>query len=126
MCNNNGFCGGNWCWIILLIILLLILIAIVVFSMALPVMTILVPLLASSLFGYQAQNQYNGIFLSMVSAAGIVASPISNAVYDRIGTYSPVFLVAAVLTVVLMGGYLLLYRLADKDRAKLEAEEARQ
>ena len=21
MCNNNGFCGGNWCWIILLIIL---------------------------------------------------------------------------------------------------------
>lgn len=21
MCNNNGFCGGNFCWIILLIIL---------------------------------------------------------------------------------------------------------
>ena len=22
MCNNNGFCGGNICWIILIIILL--------------------------------------------------------------------------------------------------------
>ena len=22
MCNNNGFCGGNMCWIIILILLL--------------------------------------------------------------------------------------------------------
>ena len=100
------------------------LVTIIIFSMALPVMTILVPLLASSLFGYQAQNQYNGLFLSMVSAAGIVASPISNSVFDRIGTYCPVFWVASALSVVLMGFYLLLFRMADKDRKKLEAEES--
>jgi len=103
---------------------LMALLAIIDFAMALPTMSITIPMLATSLFGYQAQSQYNGIFLSMVSAASIVASPISNAVYDRIGTYSPVFLVAAALTVVLMGGYLLMYRLADKDRKKLEAEES--
>lgn len=103
---------------------LMALLAIIIFSMALPVMTILVPLLGSALFGYQAQNQYNGIFLSMVSAASIVASPISNAVYDRIHSYTPVFLVAAALTVPLMGMYLLMYRLADKDRKRLEAAES--
>ena len=54
----------------------------------------------------------------------MISNPITNAVYDRIGTYSYTFLVAAALTVLLMGMYLLMYRLADKDRAAMEAEEA--
>ena len=91
-----------------------------IFAMALPVMSVVIPMLASSLFGYQAQAEYNGIFISMLSAAAMISNPITNAVYDRIGTYSPTFLVAAGLTVALMGFYLLMYRLADKDRAKLE------
>ena len=99
------------------------LLAIVCFAMALPIMSITIPMLASSLFGYQAQAQYNGIFLSMVSAAAIVAGPVSNAVYDRIGTYTPVFLVAAGLTVPLICVYLVMFRMADKDRKMLEAEE---
>lgn len=65
----------------------------------------IIPLLAASLFGYQAQTQYNGFFISMVSAASIVASPISNYVYDRVGSYSPVFFAAAGLTVLLFGLY---------------------
>ena len=100
------------------------LIAAVVFAMALPIVTIIIPLLASSLFGYQAQAEYNGIFIAMVSAASIVANPLSNAIFDKIGSYSPVFIAAAALTVPLMGMYLLMYRLADKDRKKLEAAES--
>ena len=95
-----------------------------IFAMALPVMSVVIPMLASSLFGYQAQTEYNGIFISMLSAAAMISNPVTNAIYDRIGTYSPTFLVAAGLTVALMGAYLLMYRLADRDRAKLEAEEA--
>jgi len=98
--------------------------AIIVYALALPIVSITIPLLANSLFGYQAQAEYTGIFIAMVSAASIVASPISNAIYDKIGTYSPVFLAAAALSVPLMAMYLLMYRLADKDRTKLEAEEA--
>ena len=94
-------------------------IAIIIYSLALPILTVVIPLLAVSLFGYQAQTQYTGIFLSMASAAAIVASPISNAIYDRIGTYNPVFFVAAGVTVLLMGGYLLMYRLADKQKAAI-------
>ncbi len=98
----------------------------VIFSLALPVMSVIIPMLAASLFGYQAQAAYNGIFISMLSAASMISNPITNAVYDRVGTYSYTFLAAAVLTVALMGGYLVMYRLADKDRKAMEAEEAAQ
>lgn len=94
-------------------------IAIVIYSLALPILTVVIPLLGVSLFGYQAQAKYTGIFLSMVSAASIVASPISNAIYDKIGTYSPVFFTAAGITVLLIGMYLLMYRLADKQKAAI-------
>lgn len=98
-------------------------VAVVVFAMALPVITVTVPLLAASLFGFQAQGSYTGIFISMVSASAVLANPIANAIYDRIGSYSPVFLVAAVLMVVMLGMYLLMYHLADKDRKALEETE---
>ena len=95
-------------------------IAIIIYAMALPILTVVIPLLGVSLFGYQAQSQFTGIFLSMVSAASIIASPISNAIYDKIGTYCPVFYAAAGISVLLMGMYLLMYRLADKKRKSVE------
>lgn len=101
------------------------LIAVLLYVLGLPLVSIIIPLLASSLFGYQAQAEYNGIFIAMVSAASIVASPISNAVFDKIQTYNPVFLAAAALSVPLLCMYLLMYRLADKDRAKLETAETK-
>ncbi len=99
------------------------LIAIIVFSMALPCLTVVIPLLAVSLFGYRSQAQYNGVFVSMVSAASIISAPISNGVYDRINTYNPVFYVAAAGTVLVFGAYLLMFRMADRDRKLLEPEE---
>ena len=99
-------------------------VAVVVFAMALPITTVIVPLLASTLFGYRAQGNYTGIFISMVSASAILANPIANIVYDHTGTYQHLFLIASGLMVIMMGAYLLMYRLADKDRAKLEAEES--
>ncbi len=94
------------------------------YALGLPLVSVTIPLLAASLFGYQAQPQYTGLFLSMVSAASMIASPITNAIYDVVGTYDYTFRIGAILMVALMFGYLLMYRLADKDRAKLEAEEA--
>lgn len=98
-------------------------VAVVVFAMALPVITVTVPLLAASLFGYQAQDSYTGIFISMVSASAIIANPIANIVYDRVGTYQYLFLLAAGLLVLMLGIYLLMYRLADKDRQAMEETE---
>ena len=98
------------------------LIAVIVFVMALPCLTVVIPLLALSLFGYRSQAQYNGIFVSMVSAASIISMPISNGIYDRIGTYNPVFYVAAGIEVALIFVYLLMFRLANKDRKTIESQ----
>ena len=99
--------------------------AVIAFSVGLTAFSVIIPLLSTALFGYQAQTFFNGIFFAMISAAGILANPISNAIYGRIGnTYSPIFLVAAGLLVLMMGFYLLMYRLAEKDRKALEAETA--
>jgi MFS family permease len=98
-------------------------VAVVVFAMALPLITVTVPLLASALFGYQAQGSYTGIFISMVSASAILANPIANIVYDYSGTYSTLFLIAAAAMAVIFGMYLLMYRLAERDRKSAEAIE---
>ena len=91
--------------------------------MAIPVTTVTVPLLASSLFGYQAQGSYTGIFISMVSASAIIANPVANVVYDRTGTYSKLYLIAAAAMAAMFVMYLLMYRLADRDRKSAEAVE---
>lgn len=98
-------------------------VAVVVFAMALPLITVTVPLLASALFGYQAQGSYTGIFISMVSASAILANPIANIVYDYSGTYSTLFLIAAAAMAAMFGMYLLMYRLAERDRKSAEAIE---
>lgn len=98
-------------------------VAVVIYSLALPIVTVTIPLLAVTLFGYQAQPQYTGIFMSMVSAASILAGPVSNAVYDRVGSYSPVFYCAAGLTVINILVYAVLYRCADRDRKAFEKEK---
>ncbi len=96
----------------------------VLYALGLPLVSITIPLLSASLFGYQAQAQYTGLFISMVSAASMMAGPITNAIYDAVGTYDYTFRIGAGLMVLLMLFYLLMYRLADKDREKLEAAEA--
>lgn len=96
-------------------------VAVLIFTATLPNLTVVIPLLGASLFGYRDQGKYLGVLISMVSGASIVATPISNAVFDVIGTYCPVFLVGAGLTVLLIIGYLVMYRMVDKERKKLEA-----
>lgn len=98
--------------------------AVVVYSMALPIVSVTIPLLANALFGYQAQAEYTGVFMSMISAASIVAGPLSNAAYDHFGSYRPVFYAAAALSVLLLGLYWLMYRLAEKDQKKMQQAEA--
>jgi len=95
-------------------------VAVLIYALAVPITTVTIPLLAAALFGYRAQPQYTGIFLAMVTASSVVSGPISNAVYDLTGSYSPAFLGGAVLAAVTSVLYLVLYRLADRDRAAME------
>lgn len=96
------------------------LIAILVYTMGLPVVTVTIPLLTYPLFGYRSHSASLGIFMAMPMLGSLIATPVSNAVYDRVGSYSPVFQFAAVLSLVVMGLYALLYLLCAKSRAKYD------
>lgn len=97
------------------------LIGVLVLALALSMTALIIPLLTAELFGYRAQTSFVGIFVSMSSLAGMAAGPIVNTVYDRLGTYNPVFRIAAVVVAVLIGLYLLMYWLADRDKKEFLA-----
>lgn len=104
------------------------LVVICIYTMSLPLTTITIPLLTTELFGYRAHDTAVGLFLSMVSVGGMIASPVINLVYDAIGSYKPALRVAAVLAVAVIVLYEMLYVLAKRDKrvwqAEREAEKA--
>jgi sugar phosphate permease len=92
-----------------------VLVAVVIYSLSLPLLSILPPLLAFSLFGYRAQAQYTGIFIACIYAASFFAELVSNFLYDRFGSYSPAFFCAAGIALGIILLSLFLYRLAEAD-----------
>lgn len=94
--------------------------AVVVFSVALVMTTITVPLLSSALFGYHPQSAMIGIFMALVPAASMVAPPVVNTIYDHIGSYNPIFLVSAGIGAATLLLMILLFLLADRDRKRYE------
>ena len=58
--------------------------------------------------------------MAMPMLGSLIANPVANAVYDRVGSYSPVFYFASILSIFVIGLYALLYVLASKARAKYE------
>ena len=70
-------------------------VAIIFYAIALPLPTVLIPLLTQKLFGYRSHSMYLGIFMSIPQLALLIAAPVSNAVFDATGSYSPALLTAA-------------------------------
>lgn len=98
------------------------LVATLVYTMALPLTSLMIPLLSSALFGYQAQAKCLGIFLAAATVAGTIAPIIANSIYDLLGSYKMVFWGAAIGMAVMIPLYLLMFRLADRDKKKILAE----
>ena len=93
-------------------------VAVVLYTVAIPLVTITVPLLAFSLFGYKAQGQYTGVFISVIYAASFLSSPLSNFIHDTLGSYRPAYYLAAALLSVDIILYMILYRRAKLDNKK--------
>lgn len=89
--------------------------AAVVFTFSLSTSTVMIPLLALPLFGYRAQTQYTGVFLSVTYIATTSASLITNGIYDAVGSYRPAFYLAAGLCAAALVLFPILYRLAQKE-----------
>lgn len=98
-------------------------IAALVYSVGLTITGAVPPLLVPSLFGYQSGPKAMGIVLAMVSAAGIVANPLTNSLRDAIGSYRPVFRMTALVSAGVMVLYLVIFALSAKDRREFEKSQ---
>ena len=96
--------------------------AVSLFAVGLSVSTIVIPLVALPLFGHQGSTEVNSVFISLSSLAGIISTPMSNLIYDRIGTYSYTFQGAAILDVVIIGLYLVMFAMARGERKRYYAQ----
>lgn len=92
-----------------------------IFSVGIVMTTITVPLLSSALFGYKPQGAIIGILMALIPAASVVASPVVNMLYDRIGSYNPIFLGTAVIGAAVAVLMIPLFVLAERDRKQLES-----
>jgi sugar phosphate permease len=90
------------------------LVSVILYSMALPLTTIIAPLIARSLFGYRAEAQYVGVFVGLITVSDFAAAYATNLLYDATGSYHLSFRLGVLLAVLSFGLYLLVYRMADK------------
>lgn len=93
-------------------------IATCILAIGLCMTALMAPLLTAPLFGYRSYITINGIFMAMCSLASIFSGPISNNCFDRTGSYTSAFRVAAVVNGGVLVLYLLLFLLCEKDRRR--------
>ncbi len=97
--------------------------AVAIFGAGLPVNTILVPLLAFDLFGYKAQAQYTGVFMSLVTIASMTGGPLASFCADTTGSFAPAMWIASIASFVMIALYPILYYLAGRDKKYETVEE---
>lgn len=72
------------------------------YALALPLETLVIPLIANDLFGSASYDKLLGIMLSMNYTGYALGGPIVNLCYDKFGTYTPVLWILSGLTVILL------------------------
>lgn len=92
--------------------------AVVLYTAALPLVTITAPLVGSSLFGTRAHGQYAGILIAMCTVGNLLGDYITNLLHGQFGSYRPSFWISAGLSLLAILLFLLLYHLADRDQKR--------
>lgn len=64
-----------------------------VIPFALPLETIMLPLIAKDLFGYHSYSQFMGLFVSVNTLGYATGAPIMNLIYDMTGSYRSAMLI---------------------------------
>lgn len=70
-------------------------------SLAMPLETIMLPLITADLFGEKAYSKLLGVVVSVNTAGYALGAPIFNLVFDIVGTYQPILFVFAAVMVVI-------------------------
>ena len=91
-------------------------VAVILLGGGLCMTSIMIPLIATPLFGHKACLQVNGIFLGLSSFSALFSSPISSMSYDKFGVYSPVYRVAPFINLGILVIYLVMFTIVKKKK----------
>lgn len=89
------------------------------YALALPLETLVIPLIVNELFGSASYNKILGIFAAMNYAGYSLGTPLINLSYDVFGTYSPVFLALGILMLPTCAVFQLVIGAAQKERKQI-------
>ena len=59
-----------------------------------------------------------GIDNAMISLGSMLATPLANLAHDYLGSYTPAFRAAAIMDIMIIGLFLLLFFLCDREKKK--------
>ena len=91
-------------------------------AMALPLETIMLPLLASNLFGEKAYEKMLGVLVSVNTAGFAIGVPLTNLCHDLFGTYKPMLLALAGVMALVTSVYQPVFAAATRLRVKTDSE----
>lgn len=93
----------------------------VTFAFAMPLETLVIPLIANDLFGNANYDKILGFLIAANYSGYAVGAPIVNLCFDIFGTYKPVLLVLAAVMVCSMIAFQFIITVSAKDKAKIIA-----
>ena len=75
---------------------------VIIFSIGTTMMTVAIPLITSSIFGTETSASIMGAVLGIASFGGVISQPAINLLAEALGSYGPIFRVAALLNIALV------------------------
>ena len=97
--------------------------ATVLSSIALPLETVMIPLLTNDLFGYRSYDKVLGIFVAMNSLGLCLGYPMGDLIRNAAGSYRPCFWLFSIVLVIVIVSFQFVLRAAGKEKAAILAEE---
>lgn len=94
----------------------------VLLALALPLETLVVPLITNDLFGATSYEKILGIFMAMNYAGYALGSPVANLSYDGFGSYKPMLVCLAVLIFTILVFFQFIINAAYKQKKAVMAQ----
>lgn len=92
-------------------------------ALALPLETVMLPLITADLFGEKDFAKMVGIFVSLNTAGYAVGTPLVNLIFDLTNSYLPMLYIVSPLILCLMVGFVLIIRSAKKVQQSVSSSE---
>lgn len=96
----------------------------ILIALALPLETIMVPLLVKHLFGAASYAQVLGMYMAFSTVGFAIGSPLTNLSYDIFGSYVPYFFISAGIMALVAVIAQLVMQVNKKDKKQLLSKEA--